>query len=198
MLISFSSSSVSAVVVLSVDCLPIFSILNFFRPCVFLRYRSVLIYLTIPLVVVHCIVAMLGLVSILVVKLNGRQIDVLLCHMNRKEICLIPIPLLAVPILLSNNFPWLRSKLLLVNAMGRIVLSLRFRHKIFPNPVRLTLVFTIWSRSHAKCAKIGTSFIVFFIVLKSSSSPSVHFQSDFCAVVVSFGRFPLKNWVEFL
>ena len=145
--------------------------------------RSVLICLTISSAV-RRFVSILGFFLSMVPELDGQHIDVLLCRINENEISPIPIILLAVIILRSGNFCRHRTIIywreLLVDCLS---------HKVLTCPVRLASVVTVLSRCVAKCAKHGNSVIIFFIALKSCSSAPVQFQSNFCSVVVAFGRF---------
>ena len=132
---------------------------------------------------------------LLVPKLDGRYMDVLLCRINRMENSLIPMLLLAVPILRSGIFSGFVRMSTRECFWSDCIVVLSLPSCYSECPVQLSLVVTILSRSLAKCAQPGNSVII-FIALKISSFPSVQFQSIFFSIVVSFGRFFLKAWVR--
>ena len=97
-----------------------------------------------------------------------------------------------------EKFFWATFSYWLVNAVGQIVSSFCFCHKVIPSPVGLALADTILSRSLAKCAKHGNSVLFFSISLKFFSFPSVQFHSDFfpssCLIRLVFFESMRKNF----
>ena len=164
--------------------------LNSFRPCVLLRYRSVLIYLIISLAV-RCIVGMLNFFYILVPKLDSRYVSKLLYRTNKNDFSSISILLLTNPALWSINSCRI-IQIPLAKAFGRIVLSLCLCHEVVPSLFRFASVVIILSQSLANCATHGISVIKFFNSLKFSPYHSLQFHSHFffisCLIRSFFSR----------
>ena len=166
--------------------------LNSFRPCVLLRYRSVLIYLTISLAV-RCIVGMLNFFYILFAKLDSRYIGKLLYRTNKNDFSLISILLLTNPALWSSSSSR-TIQIPLANAFGRIVLSLCLCHEVVPILFRFASVVIILSQSLTKCATHGISVIKFVNLLKFSFYLSVQFHSHFLLIIRLIRSFFSKSF----
>ena len=126
----------------------------------------------------------------MVLKLGDRYRDVLPYGIEKGEIPLVSILLRAIPVLRLNSSSRHHSDI-----DRRMLLVGLCRHFVFPKNYSesgSTCVgwHNILSWSLAKCAKRSISVIFFFISLKSSSSISVQFHSNFfrrsCLIRSSF------------